>query len=185
MTLDRSPHSEGHLWNGPYLPPLTWRQLSLWCRHERRAPIAHLLKSLGHEPWPHADVKDWLKAGGDAAKLEEICREIPALSSLQSVRASELNMTAVERLWPNRFALGKLGLIVGLPEEGKGQVLCYIAAQVTKAGLTTWPCGEGYARKGNVILLTAEDALDDTVVPRLEAAGADRTRIEIIDMVRE
>jgi hypothetical protein len=56
---------------------------------------------------------------------------------------------------------------------------------VTKAGVGAWPRDEGYAPKGNVILLTAEDALDDTVAPRLEAAGADRARIEIVKMVRE
>jgi hypothetical protein len=148
-------------------------------------PAAHLFKKIGREPWPTADVKDWLEADGDVSKLEKICRELPAASTLQSIRASEVTMTAVEWLWPNRFALGKLGLIVGLPEEGKGQVLCYMAAQVTKAGPGAWPCGEGYAPKGNVILLTAEDAIDDTVAPRLEAAGADRTRIEIVKMVRE
>jgi hypothetical protein len=151
----------------------------------RVVPAAHLFKHLGKEPQPHADVKDWLEAGGDVTMLEKICRELPAATTLQSIRASEVTMTAVEWLWPNRFALGKLGLIVGLPEEGKGQVLCYMAAQVTKAGPGAWPCGEGYGPKGNVILLTAEDAIDDTVAPRSEAAGADRRRIEIVKMVRE
>ena len=39
--------------------------------------------------------------------------------------------------------------------------------------------------QGNVLLLTAEDNPSDTVVPRLAAAGADSTRIEIVKMVRE
>jgi putative DNA primase/helicase len=38
---------------------------------------------------------------------------------------------------------------------------------------------------GNVILLTAEDDISDTVVPRLQAAGADPDRGEIVQMVRE
>jgi DNA polymerase len=42
----------------------------------RVVPAAHLFKQLRKEPLPHADVKDWLEAGGDAAKLEEICRDI-------------------------------------------------------------------------------------------------------------
>jgi DNA polymerase len=136
------------------------------------------------------DVSYWLEIGGNKQLL--IARAEQALkrrgeyrTKLQSMRASEIAMTAVEWLWPNRFAIGKLGLIVGLPEEGKGQILCYIAAQVTKAGGTAWPCDEGYAPKGNVVLLTAEDAIDDTVAPRLEAAGADRKRIVIINMVRD
>jgi hypothetical protein len=133
------------------------------------------------------DVSWWLAHEHTKEELLARCEAAPRWNSgkLESIRASEVTMTAVEWLWPNRFALGKLGLIVGLPEEGKGQVLCYIAAQVTKAGRSAWPCGEGYAPQGNVILLTAEDAVDDTVAPRLEAAGADRTRIEIVKMVRE
>jgi hypothetical protein len=136
------------------------------------------------------DVSDWLMLGGNKKLLiaraeQALKRSSEYRTKLQSIRASEVTMTAVQWLWPSRFALGKLGLIVGLHEEGKGQVLCYIAAQVTKAGPGAWPCGEGYAPKGNVILLTAEDAIDDTVAPRLEAAGADRTRIEIINMVGE
>jgi hypothetical protein len=78
--------------------------------------------------------------------------------------------------------LGKIGLLAGLPDEGKGQILCDITARVTKVG--EWPLGEGRVEAGNVILLTAEDALDDTVVPRLKAAGADLTRVKIIQMVK-
>src|SRR5262249_36875203 len=70
-----------------------------------------------------------------------------------------------------------------LPEEGKGQLLCYIAAQVTSPN-GRWPCDEGAAPHGNVVLLTAEDDPSDTVVPRLAGAGADLDRIEIIKMVR-
>jgi putative DNA primase/helicase len=47
-----------------------------------------------------------------------------------------------------------------------------------------WPCGEGRAPQGNVLLLTAEDAPDDTVIPRLIAAGAALDRVEIVQMVR-
>lgn len=52
---------------------------------------------------------------------------------------------------------------------------------ITTAGL--WPCGEGRAPKGKVLLLTAEDDLNDTVVPRLLAAGADLSQVEIVQMV--
>jgi hypothetical protein len=39
---------------------------------------------------------------------------------LVSVYASEIEMEALEWLWPGRFARGKLGIIAGLPDEGKG-----------------------------------------------------------------
>jgi hypothetical protein len=102
--------------------------------------------------------------------------------ALVSIRASAVKLSAIEWLWPNRFALGKLGLLVGLPEEGKGQVFAYMAAQITRHG--KWPCDEGTAPDGNVVVLTAEDDLNDTLVPRYLAAGADLERIEIIRMVR-
>jgi hypothetical protein len=132
------------------------------------------------------DVSDWLELGGNKQLL--IARAEEALkrrgeSGLQSDHASDATMASVEWLWPNRIALGKFSLIVGMPDEGKGQVLCYIAAQVTKGGM--WPCGEGIAPKGNVVLFTAEDAISDTVAPRLEAAGADRRHVHIVKMVRE
>jgi putative DNA primase/helicase len=104
-------------------------------------------------------------------------------NALQSIRASDVKMSAVTWLWPNRFAIGKLGIIAGLPDEGKGQIFADIAARVTTGD--EWPCREGAAPQGNVILLTAEDDPSDTVVPRLAAAGADLSRIVIVKMVRD
>jgi hypothetical protein len=103
--------------------------------------------------------------------------------TLRSVRASDIKMAAVDWLWPNRFAIGELGLLVGLPDEGKGQILCDMAARVTRG--SDWPCGEGRAQKGKVLFLTAEDSLEKTVKPRLAAAGADMDHVEIIQMVED
>ena len=91
-------------------------------------------------------------------------------------------MAAIEWLWPDRFAVGKSGILAGLPDEGKGQIFAYIIAMITTAGL--WPCGEGRAPQGRVLLFTAEDDLGDTVVPRLAAAGADLSQVEIVQMVK-
>jgi putative DNA primase/helicase len=103
--------------------------------------------------------------------------------ALESTPSSAFEMEALDWLWPNRFALGKIGLLVGLPDEGKGQLLCYMMAQITRVG-GAWPIEEGAAPHGNVLLFTAEDAISDTVAPRLAAAGADRDRVHIIKMVR-
>jgi putative DNA primase/helicase len=107
----------------------------------------------------------------------------PVEGILDSARASSFKPRAISWLWPNRFALGKLGIIAGLPDEGKGQVFANMAATVTQAG--SWPCGEGRAPQGNVLLLTAEDGIEDTVAPRLMAAGADLDRVEVVRMVRD
>jgi hypothetical protein len=105
----------------------------------------------------------------------------PKTEVLKSINAAQVKMQAVEWIWPNRFAVGKLGILAGMPDEGKGQILCFMAAAITNGG--PWPCNEGIAPKGTMLLLTAEDDLADTVVPRLAAAGADLSRVEIVQMV--
>jgi putative DNA primase/helicase len=122
--------------------------------------------------------------GGDEASSQPYDDpQVTPGATLEGVRASGIKMAAIQWLWPDRFALGKLGLLVGLPDEGKGQILADIAARVTRGG--EWPCDEGRAPKGNVILLSAEDDPADTVVPRLMAADADLERIEIDNMIRD
>jgi putative DNA primase/helicase len=101
---------------------------------------------------------------------------------LESTTASIVKMRAIEWMWPNRFALGALGLIVGHPDKGKGLITYSIAACVT-ANLPL-PCNEGRTPQGNVIILQAEDDIARTVVPRLAAAGADLERVSIVTMMR-
>jgi putative DNA primase/helicase len=105
------------------------------------------------------------------------------IDELQSICATEVKMQALDWMWPGRFAFGKLGIIAGLPDEGKGQIFSYIAAMITTAG--SWPCEEGRAPRGKVVLFTAEDDVGDTVVPRLASAGADLSQIHIIKMAVE
>src|SRR5712691_10017029 len=66
---------------------------------------------------------------------------------------------------PGRIARGKHTAIAGEPGDGKSQLSVYVAATISRVG--EWPCGEGRAPVGNVIILNAEDGADDTVVPRL------------------
>jgi putative DNA primase/helicase len=96
--------------------------------------------------------------------------------------AADLEMCGVDWLWRGRFARGKFGLIAGLPDMGKGQIAAFIVAAVTAA--IELPCEEGNATQGNVIWFNAEDGLQDTVIPRLAAAGADRKRVHFVNRVR-
>jgi putative DNA primase/helicase len=102
---------------------------------------------------------------------------------LESAKASTFATRSIQWFWQNRFALGKLGLIGGMPDRGKGLILNYIIAMATTAGV--WPCNEGRAIQGNVLLLTAEDDIEDTVKPRLIAVAADLDRVHIVKMVRQ
>ena len=131
----------------------------------------------------HGDVSDWVKTGKTREELIARADQAPQFIALESVCAADEEIAALEWVWPGRFALGKIGLLTGLPDEGKGLTFSDIIARITTGAL--WPCGEGVAPIGNVILLTAEDDIKDTVIPRLMAAGADLKRVHIIKLMRE
>ena len=97
--------------------------------------------------------------------------------------ASDIEIEPIEWLWPGRLAVGKTTLLGGDPGLGKSQISAFITATLSVAG--RWPCDEGRAPQKNVIILCAEDGAADTIVPRLVAAGADRSRIHIVTAVQE
>jgi putative DNA primase/helicase len=65
-----------------------------------------------------------------------------------------------------------------MPGIGKSTIQCEMAACASTG--RDWPDGTKSAEPINVIMVTAEDSLDHTVVPRLIAAGADLDRIAFI-----
>jgi hypothetical protein len=97
------------------------------------------------------------------------------------VRLDTVTPEAVTWLWPGRIPRGKLTLVVGDPGLGKSTALLDFAARVSIGGRL--PDGGG-APAGDVVLLTAEDGLADTVRPRLEAAGGDCTRVHVLTALR-
>ena len=103
-------------------------------------------------------------------------------AGLVSRCASEIEMERVEWLWSGRLALGKHTCMAGEPGTGKSQLATAIAATLTMGA--EWPCGEGKAPQGSVIILSAEDGAADTILPRLHAAGADAGRVHIVSAVR-
>lgn len=101
---------------------------------------------------------------------------------LRTVSLADVQPERLRWLWPARIPLGKLTLLYGDPGLGKSFLTMDLAARVsTGAGWPDIP-GERFEPRG-VILLTAEDGLADTVRPRLDAAGADVSRIEAIESV--
>jgi len=101
--------------------------------------------------------------------------------SLSTKRLSEIEAKPVSWLWPGRIARGKLNIIAGNPGLGKSQITASIAAVITTGG--RWPVDRHSSQVGEVFFLTAEDDAADTLRPRLEAAGADVSRIHIVEGV--
>jgi RecA-family ATPase len=88
----------------------------------------------------------------------------------------------VHWVWKNWIPLKKLTVLDGDPGLGKSTLLLDIAARLSRgAPMPDDSTGCG----GSALLLTAEDGLDDTVRPRLEAANADLERIVCLRWIGE
>jgi putative DNA primase/helicase len=94
---------------------------------------------------------------------------LPKLVTMADIESRE-----IQWLWPARFALGRISLLVGMPGAGKSFLTCDMAARVSTGA--AWPDGSPCAR-GSVLLVTAEDDAGDTIRPRLDAQGADVSRV--------
>jgi hypothetical protein len=102
---------------------------------------------------------------------------VPVIVNLAEVRAE-----AVSWLWQGRLAAGKLTLFVGDPGVGKSWITCDLAAR-SSAG-RAWPDGAPSIGPIDVLMLSAEDGLADTIRPRLDALGADVSRVHHLAVLR-
>jgi len=82
-------------------------------------------------------------------------------------------------LWYPFIPFGKITMIQGDPGDGKTSLALAIAAAVT-TGQPLPEC-KNTVPPSNVIFQTAEDGLGDTVKPRLKNAGADCSKVNVID----
>jgi len=95
------------------------------------------------------------------------------------IRMSDVQAESVKWLWEPYIPLGKTTIIHGDPGEGKTHLALALIAALTR-GDPLPMCSEA-APPMNVIYQTAEDGLRDTIKPRLEASGADCSRVFAID----
>lgn len=85
----------------------------------------------------------------------------------------------VKWLYPGRIASGMLTLFAGAGSQGKSTVAYDLAARITNG--EEWPEAQGEcAEVGNVLLVNSEDSAAHIIVPRLIAAGANRSRCRVL-----
>lgn len=103
------------------------------------------------------------------------------LPSVVLVNGSDLTPEPVCWLWTDWLALGKLHILAGAPGQGKTTIAMAIAAIISSGGL--WPDGSG-CDPGDVLIWSGEDDPADTLLPRLLASGADRSRCYFVSGTR-
>ena len=91
------------------------------------------------------------------------------------VRMADIDPIEVEWVWHPYIPRGKLTLLEGDPGQGKSWISLGIATALSLGhGL---PGQEDPKLPSRVLVMTAEDGLDDTIRPRLDSMGADVTRV--------
>ncbi len=100
---------------------------------------------------------------------------------LVTVCVADIEPEHIEWLVDESFPLGMLAVIGGQPGLGKSQISINLAAGVTTGkGL---PGAGVFKDIGSVIILANEDDASRTIRPRLDAAGADISKIHIVEGV--
>ncbi|MDH5510907.1 MAG: AAA family ATPase [Nitrospinota bacterium] len=100
--------------------------------------------------------------------------------TLRIICFADIEPESIKWLYPGRFALGKVSVLVGDPGLGKSFITTDMAAHVSTG--RAWP-DETPCPMGEVIIANAEDDPADTIRPRLDAAGADVTKIHFLECV--
>ena len=103
-------------------------------------------------------------------------------NNYQLINMNDVEAEKVEWLWEGFIPVGKLTILHGDPGKGKTMAMLNIIAALTTGRELFDPPGSTPVREPvNVIYQTAEDGLADTVKPRLMEAGADCSRVYVID----
>lgn len=93
-------------------------------------------------------------------------------------RASEIKPMPLLWLWKGWLLEGKLHILAGEKATGKTTIALNLAATISTG--RRWPDGTE-APTGSVLIWSGEDDAADTIIPRLEVAGANKTRIHFVD----
>jgi len=187
------------------LAPLVGHVVCLWPDNDEggrkhMAAVGRSLLGLGATvrvlTWPDApekgDAADFVAAGNGRDELNALYKAAapvapdgaaPSPAGLVLHRLSDLTSEDVRWLWPGRIPFGKITVLDGDPGLGKSTITLDLAARLTRGEAMPDGVRGDNEKPAGVLLLTAEDGLRDTVLPRLKALGADMTRVYALESV--
>ncbi len=126
-----------------------------------------------------------------ATIARSVCRydpevgEKPAVKhhDIVTVRMSEVQKKEVSWLWHKRIPIGRITLIEGDGGVCKSWLTMAIASHVTTGGF--FPGSSYRVTPGNVLVMSAEDSIEETIVARLMSQGADLNRVAAVECLRD
>jgi putative DNA primase/helicase len=138
-----------------------------------------------------ADMQARLKQSAAVAKVRGIGDNS---GGLVMVNLDTVKSRNVDFIWPGRLARGKHTALAGVGGIGKSQITIDIMARVSNG--SAWPdrkdiLAAGWSKElarapqGYCIVLSAEDSVDDTILPRLIAAGGNPKFVKFLSMVKD
>jgi putative DNA primase/helicase len=154
--------------------------------------IGERLQALGHKDMR---IINWFEApnGGDAADFDGSDEELQTLldnaepmsisSQYTLTIAANVVPQKVRWIWKGRIPQGKQTVLDGDPGLGKSLLSLDLAARVSQGrAMPDGSRGDLLSARG-VVIVSAEDDPSDTIRPRLEAAGANLSRIGLLTAV--
>lgn len=103
-------------------------------------------------------------------------------SVVHRITLADVKPERVRWLWPGYIPLGKVTVIEGDPDLGKSTLTLALAASVSAA----LPLPDGTrVNPADVLFVTYEDGVADTIAPRLIAAGGDPEHVHVLDGVTD
>ena len=139
------------------------------------------------------DLTQWVEHGGTKDKLIARIKAAPKWQTLASpgakvavpgVRASDVRPERVEWLWRNYIPRETFTLFDGDPGLGKTMLTLDVCARTT-TGRAMPDGSDPQLPPAGAVIVSVEDSIADTIVPRLVAAGADLSRIRIVQTISD
>jgi hypothetical protein len=120
------------------------------------------------------------KAGHSERSGDDDADPVPCVTTL-----ADVEVKPVEWFWKPWVPYRAVTLLDGDPGLGKSTLTLDLAARASRGFSMPPDPGAALGEPVHVLLLSAEDSLAHTIRPRLDAAGADVSRVHSLDAIRQ
>ena len=133
-----------------------------------KSPAGGLCRGCLGEPFPGGSFVPFAHPASDYRNTSSV-----GDSDIRFVSLAGRKAKPVRWVWSGRIPVGVGTLLAGLPGGGKTHVALHLGSMLTRGTLPGH--FEGYP--SGIVVMSREDMLDETIVPRLQAEGADMNRV--------